>query len=707
MKARGLIFSPLRLVGLLCVLGLTIMVLTPARTRAGNPQLPADAQTTCTVASAEFKSWFGGTVTVNGAVTPADSINFPNIPNCSFYQWAERMFLWLTSPTDIGHTFDSPGFFDVSPEDANGKRTFLLHPLVGNRHNLSLRAAQVGPNRLPVIFDKAGRMLEVQPPQLAASGKLIVLNDSGQVVEVEHSKLENGKPIFLDKSGKPIVNGKPVPQQKLKPKMELHKLNTSRIVQKVVIGHTPVFITLDGTVVAVEQGQAVDNAVLEAQTGSLVYYATMVNDVFAYFASMEKSQNLNDPFPTTQGDLNRIIQFAASHGKTFSNPNALAIEVKSSWVEVTQGLSNIGSYITMTATIPTYDTTNPTKWVPNGQKTVSLALVGVHIVGSTSAHPEMIWATFEHVNNTPLATYTYNSSSGPQTVSPSTSGPWLFSASVPTSNDPHMHTVGHNIEATPSHTISPSDTIRWKSWGAASDVSPNPIDPDTTASNTEILSINNSVRGMLASGDVRSNYIMTGATWTIPGTPPVPPGNQVGTSQLANSTMETYQQGQDTTAKNGGTNCFTCHQDDTNPALVTTRLSHIYVPLQPLSFVGAGSTCQITFNCPQAIYTPPDFTVACAVPVSFFFQYPGGERWPLGTGTSQSGTSDNYNTAVVACDFSTNQNCAVYPVGVGPANWCSPPPPPAPPPTPGRDCCSECIKAGGTCTRTPKVCTCS
>jgi hypothetical protein len=91
----------------------------------------------------------------------------------------------------------------------------------------------------------------------------------------------------------------------------------------------------------------------------------------------------------------------------------------------------------MTATVPTYDTSNPNQWTPNGSKTVPLALVGMHVVGSTGTHgspngpghPELIWATFEHLGNTPLATYTYNSTAGLKTVNRSTAGTWLFSKS--------------------------------------------------------------------------------------------------------------------------------------------------------------------------------------------------------------------------------------------------------------------------------------
>jgi hypothetical protein len=126
----------------------------------------------------------------------------------------------------------------------------------------------------------------------------------------------------------------------------------------------------------------------------------------------------------------------------------------------------------------------------------------------------MIWATFEHVGNTPLDAYSYNSTAGLKNVSRSTAGTWLFSKS--NSGGPfncmHMIVSGANIvpfnpgPPCPGGSFTASDTLRAKAWGAASDVSPNPIDGNTTASNTEIISINNSVRGMMPAGDVRGNY---------------------------------------------------------------------------------------------------------------------------------------------------------------------------------------------------------
>lgn len=53
--------------------------------------------------------------------------------------------------------------------------------------------------------------------------------------------------------------------------------------QQFMIGPKPVFLDESGKVVETEEGQAVTNGVLMAQTGSLVYYVSIVNDVFAYF----------------------------------------------------------------------------------------------------------------------------------------------------------------------------------------------------------------------------------------------------------------------------------------------------------------------------------------------------------------------------------------------------------------------------------------
>src|SRR5204863_1925045 len=91
--------------------------------------VPTDSTSTCKVSQIELADWFAsGMIAPNGIVDPADSVAFPNVPNCSFYKWSEQMFLWLTSPAPSRygqgtHVFNSPVFYNVSPPDATGQRT--------------------------------------------------------------------------------------------------------------------------------------------------------------------------------------------------------------------------------------------------------------------------------------------------------------------------------------------------------------------------------------------------------------------------------------------------------------------------------------------------------------------------------------------------------------------------------------------------------
>jgi hypothetical protein len=549
------------------------------------PPVPDDAQDFCPLSAATFNSWFqSGSVSVDGVVNPADSLN-SLAPNCGFYQWSEQMFMWLTSPAPSAygggaHIFDSPAFFDVSPPDASGNRTFLAHT-PGFIHVFPLRSAQLGPNRRPVVIDLSGRLLEFNPPDPKL--KPLVRDPSGKLVEIAHARIENGRTVLLDQQGSVIAAqhvATAVPaEQRLNNVFTDQRATETRMVQKFLIDRIPIFIDPSLAVIDVEQGQAGDNSVLEAQTaanGSLVYYATMVNDVYAYFLTGVKDGAITtttpNQFPTTMTDLNNTINFAMAHGRPnppFPDPNALAIEVKSAWV-LAAGLPNASNYITMTATIPTYNQTDAHTWTPTGQQTVQLALVGMHVVGSTAGHPEMVWATFEHVGNTPPATYSYTSTTGPKTVTQDTSGTWLFSATNSTGpfNQAHMSFTGptpppgippNAIKADGSFTISPSDTRREDPWG---------MDGGSSSSNTEVISTNAHVRGMMATGDIRGNYIMTGATWTIPGS-----FVEVGTNHLSNTTMETYAQ---------GSNCFSCHRDGVSNPFNPNGLSHIFGGLQPL-----------------------------------------------------------------------------------------------------------------------------
>ena len=341
-----------------------------------------------------------------------------------------------------------------------------------------------------------------------------------------------------------------------------------------------------------EEGQATDDVLMDAN-GSLVYYISMVNDVYAEFLTAVKNKKMNgNTFPTTKEERDSIFNYAKKNGIILKNPNTLAIEIKTSWVDVSK-LKNSNEYITIDAIIPIYKKKSNKLWEVEGERKAKLALIGIHIVGSANEHPEMIWATFEHKKNTPNAAYQYlNNKDITITVEADNSNDWLLNANIKDStNISHMTFSGDKILGINKHQISPSNTLRTTPWGSSFDVNPNAENSSPAASNSEIISINNSVIHKLKGKDIRKNYIFIGATWTANGTAPngysynpnidslKVSGVAIGTSQLANSTMESYVQNGEN--YNAFGSCFSCHSN--NKSLQPSDLSHVYARIVPLS----------------------------------------------------------------------------------------------------------------------------
>ncbi|OGU34484.1 MAG: hypothetical protein A2068_12040 [Ignavibacteria bacterium GWB2_35_6b] len=547
--------------------------------------LPADANSSCesggqALTLAEFNTWFeSGAVTLDGLVKPANSVTFPNIPNCSFYKWTEQMYLWLTSPAPRsyggggGLVMNSPIFYGVSlPDPITGEREFLPNT-PGQLRAFNLRTAQNGALDLPVFIKKGSlRMLQILPSVIAPSGNQIIADADGNEIEIGSARLnENKQPVLLDLKGKEIKGPRALLQSKndkseplfMRRLRKLEKFDRSELVQKITVDKLELFLDLAGNFHEAEQGQA-DGGVLMAQNGSLVYYSLAVNNVFAIYRTMQGATvPPNTSFPTTQANLNSIEAFAAANGLSpIIDSEALAIEIKASWIR-SEGLAEPEKFIRAKAEVNTYDKSNPNDWVPNGTEIVELAMVGLHVVGSTAGHPELLWGTFEHFSNNPAAAYDYSRISGGNlNVPQNTTGSWIFCANGAAApfNEMHMKMSGVNndhIVPVAPFTISPSNIIRSFPWGLPG-ASANP--------NSEVISTNNKVQSFLDPADIRMNYFQTGTTWTIGGAAPTG-GNEVGTNKLANTTMETFVQ---------GTNCFTCHTTN------TTQVSHIFDDTKPL-----------------------------------------------------------------------------------------------------------------------------
>ncbi|TAK90693.1 MAG: hypothetical protein EPO09_16700 [Aquabacterium sp.] len=571
-----------------CLRGGALLAALGAAQGAFAQAVPTDAAGGCPIAPATVAGFFeSGSVTLNGVVKPADSTAVL-IPNCGFFQWTEQMFLWLTSPAPASygggsHIMFSPQFFTVSPEDSTGRRTFIQNsprlPI-----NMFLRAMELGPHGLPIVMSRTGQVVEVQrekpgqkPPVLhLMNGKTLPVSRISSV-----SRTEQGTLAFFDAKGARLTPKMLILQPAIRQRIVLTpgqhatvvpvKAFTSAILsRKVIISKIPIFIDPAGNVIDVEPGQA-DSGVLLTQNGSLIYYITAVNDVFAYHRSMHGAAVLpfNTPvtFPMTAADVSAVVAFAAGKGHTIKDPNALAIETKSSWVDAST-VPNASDYVQVSAVVPTFDKSNPNNWVPNGQATLKLVMLGLHVVGSTNGHGEMVWGTFEHLGNAPNATYAYNSTSGPKTIAQNTTGSWLFTPSG--SSGPFNVTsnswTGSAITGTP---VSAAAVLRAKPWGSNDGGNP----ANAAGLNTQVISANASVISQLNVADVRRQYFQLGTTWTIGGAAPSG-GNEVGTSHLANATMETFAQGASPSAPSS--NCFACH--NTNKVSV----SHVYRELKPL-----------------------------------------------------------------------------------------------------------------------------
>jgi hypothetical protein len=579
------------------------MAATPA---AQAQTIPTDAYNYCPVTN--FPSWFAsGTPTQNGVVVPANSANFDTSNNCNFYRWAEQMFLWTTSPAPSlyggnGYVFESNIFYQVVP----GPKNSLLFKSIAQTGPgplaVNLRAAKPDENGFQIIFDKNHVAHEILPTPMK-NGKQLLRNSTGQLVPVGKVSVAGGKASFADTAGKPIAPGLKF--------TAMQGPHAAAQVQEFNVSGTDVFVDQDGNVIEPDQGQAGGGAVLIGHDSGLVYYTTFVNDVFAYYLTQIKTANkgttpAGTQFPITPDQAKAIVQYAAQHGTIIKDPQALAMEFKMSWVEIKP--EDAPRYVSIQALVPVYEPKTSSIWkLTTKTRPATLGLVGMHVVGSVTGHPEMLWSTFERRGNTPFAAYSYiNSANATVSVPQGGNGPWLFcdpaNCTAPFNNEMGLVYTGNPPvadanngdivqPANPTGPIRPSNTILWHPWGSAANTPPNPFVASAAESNSDVISVNNSVLSQLVGQDIRKSFLFVGNVWTNGGVEPISPyisppgtGNEVGTSQLSNSTMETYQQSVTSNTWNIYGSCFQCHEKTTAtpPTTPTVEISHIWTSLVPL-----------------------------------------------------------------------------------------------------------------------------
>jgi hypothetical protein len=294
--------------------------------------------------------------------------------------------------------------------------------------------------------------------------------------------------------------------------------------------------------------QAGDLGVLIDQAGQPVFYTIVIDSTWYNFA---RSNGLT----TASGFA------SASDTLNFPTSGTGSLEVKTAWRVAVVGdstyIPNASSrFFTTQAQIPTVTVVNGSFVTDTSKmRTATLALVGMHVVGTVPDHAEFIWATFEQVDNAPLCSQT------PQgATNDSTGGAWSLYT-------PNLQCATGNCNVLPTQaSFTPTPICRVAAFGDTSKSSPN-------AQNIQAL--NASVQSQLANNSILRKYRLVGGQWTTPGGLPATSGastNIRGSSLLANLTMESFLQ----PAADTGSTCFTCHNGGTPKNPKKIEVSHVW-----------------------------------------------------------------------------------------------------------------------------------
>lgn len=290
--------------------------------------------------------------------------------------------------------------------------------------------------------------------------------------------------------------------------------------------------------------QAGTDGILTDQTGQPVYYTQYLNREFADFVTQNQLTN-----PDTLVAFDPATPFPIG-----------ALELKASWKIVQEG-EDSSRFFTMQADVNLLANKDGQIVIdPTKVRNVTLALVGFHIGGRVNNHPEMIWATFEHIDNAP------NVPPNLQPSDPVSNMDWtFFKAGTPyrncnlnPANSPDL-----SLDET-TQTLRPiTQVCRLYQFGNNPDQPPDRKDRiQTNDQNIELL--NNEVRARLTEeGDVWRHYMEVGAIW-FQSDNALEPNDSLATDKLltgslklSNATIETFTQTQSTM-----NNCFRCHNTE-------------------------------------------------------------------------------------------------------------------------------------------------
>ena len=286
------------------------------------------------------------------------------------------------------------------------------------------------------------------------------------------------------------------------------------------------------------------NKALIDQKGNVVYYANHLDQHYWDFAVANRLYDLE-----VLQKIERGLDFPVD-----------ALELKSSWrIAQKNGEVIIADaekrYFVVSTQVPKVEPNEKGILVEDWNHMIDarMALIGMHVTGIVKGHPEFIWATFEHVDNAPdCADIPPEKAKGRS---------WNLYDGKATRATANQFNVGDPMAVV--------NVCRTHPDGGGSD-----------DNRSAIQTLNASVQVLLGDS-LWSNYTLGGAVWTS-GQVPVSNGEftpaqidaapagkkptQLGSLDLANTTMETFTQDD---------NCFACHNGGAHEVVVGGKASEI------------------------------------------------------------------------------------------------------------------------------------
>lgn len=279
--------------------------------------------------------------------------------------------------------------------------------------------------------------------------------------------------------------------------------------------------------------------VLVDQEGQIVWYSTHMND--AYFAFVQKNGGAG------YGNAPDSLNFPVG-----------AAVFKASWKVVPDGTTPAGFY-TEKSTVPLLLNKPNGKGImvdPSGKtRPVTVALVGLHVVGVTDNHPEFLWATFEQLQNAPDLPPNLQ----PDSTTPVSNQSFTFYKANTPANACNAASPAPKVSDPAKQTLTPiTNVFRQFATGNAAPNRTADIDAINTAAQGEMKNMG-TFKPPQPKETVWANYKLIGTLWLQANTLKPNDNNMVsegvGSVNLANSTLETYFQGTDIS-------CFLCHNTE-------------------------------------------------------------------------------------------------------------------------------------------------